>query len=153
MAYVPVPKDLSQVKTKVAFNLTKRQLICFGSAGAIGVPIYAFTRGVLGNTGAVWLMIFAMLPAFVVAIYEKDGQPAERIFRNMIRSRYLFPVKRPYKTESFYSKLWKERDFGCQKQNSKQSKNCNYKKTSCQQRKTKRVQKKRPTDHPKRKNK
>lgn len=31
MAYVPVPKDLTKVKTKVAFNLTKRQLICFGS--------------------------------------------------------------------------------------------------------------------------
>ena len=26
MAYVPVPKDLTKVKTKVAFNLTKRQL-------------------------------------------------------------------------------------------------------------------------------
>lgn len=30
MAYVPVPKDLNAVKTKVLFNLTKRQLICFG---------------------------------------------------------------------------------------------------------------------------
>ncbi len=29
MAYVPVPKDLTKVKTKVMFNLTKRQLICF----------------------------------------------------------------------------------------------------------------------------
>ena len=28
MAYVPVPKDLSKVKTKVAFNLTKRQIVC-----------------------------------------------------------------------------------------------------------------------------
>ncbi|MCX4203060.1 PrgI family protein, partial [Clostridioides difficile] len=28
MAYVPVPKDLSKVKTKVAFNLTKRQILC-----------------------------------------------------------------------------------------------------------------------------
>ena len=27
MPYVPVPKDLTKVKTKVAFNLTKRQLI------------------------------------------------------------------------------------------------------------------------------
>lgn len=26
MAYVPVPKDLTKVKTKVAFNLTKRLL-------------------------------------------------------------------------------------------------------------------------------
>ena len=29
MAYVPVPKDLTKVKTKVMFNLTKRQLVCF----------------------------------------------------------------------------------------------------------------------------
>ncbi|HEV0057668.1 TPA: PrgI family protein, partial [Streptococcus pneumoniae] len=27
MAYVPIPKDLKKVKTKVAFNLTKRQMI------------------------------------------------------------------------------------------------------------------------------
>ena len=27
MAYVPVPKDLTKVKTKVMFNLTRRQLV------------------------------------------------------------------------------------------------------------------------------
>ena len=32
MAYVPVPKDLSKIKTKLAFNLTKRQLVCFSGA-------------------------------------------------------------------------------------------------------------------------
>ena len=36
MAYVNVPKDLTKVKTKVLFNLTKRQLICFGSGALIG---------------------------------------------------------------------------------------------------------------------
>ena len=34
MPYVNVPNDLSKIKTKIAFNLTKRQLICFG-AGAV----------------------------------------------------------------------------------------------------------------------
>ena len=34
MPYVNVPNDLSKIKTKMAFNLTKRQLVCFGSAGA-----------------------------------------------------------------------------------------------------------------------
>lgn len=29
MAYVPVPKDFSKIKTKLALNLTKRQIICF----------------------------------------------------------------------------------------------------------------------------
>ena len=36
MAYVPIPKDLKRVKTKVAFNLTKRQLIGFSIAGLLG---------------------------------------------------------------------------------------------------------------------
>jgi hypothetical protein len=40
MAYVPVPKDLSNVKTKVMFNLTKRQLICFSMALVVGLPLF-----------------------------------------------------------------------------------------------------------------
>ena len=40
MAYVPVPKDLSKIKTKLAFNLTKRQLVCFSSAAVVGLPAY-----------------------------------------------------------------------------------------------------------------
>ena len=43
MPYVPVPKDLTKVKTKLAFNLTKRQLICFSLAGLVGLPVYFFT--------------------------------------------------------------------------------------------------------------
>ena len=38
MAYVTIPKDLSKVKNKVAFNLTKRQLICIGIGAAVGSP-------------------------------------------------------------------------------------------------------------------
>ena len=44
MPFVPVPKDLTKVKTKVALNLTKRQLICFSIAGAVGIPTYLLTR-------------------------------------------------------------------------------------------------------------
>ena len=57
MAYVPVPKDLSKIKTKLAFNLTKRQLVCFSSAAAVGLPAYLFSRGSIGNSAAMFLMI------------------------------------------------------------------------------------------------
>ena len=36
MAYVTVPKDLTKIKTKVLFNLTKRQLVCFGAGALMG---------------------------------------------------------------------------------------------------------------------
>ncbi len=45
MAYVPVPKDLNAVKTKVMFNLTKRQILCFGGGALIGVPLFFLLKG------------------------------------------------------------------------------------------------------------
>ena len=108
MPYVPVPRDLTKVKTKVALGMTKRQLFCFSVAAIIGVPTFFLTRGVIGNSPAVLLMMAVMLPAFFLAMYERDGQPAEKILRNIIRSRLIYPVKRAYKTENLYHKLAKE---------------------------------------------
>ena len=107
MAFVPVPKDLSRVKTKVALNLTKRQILCFSSAAAIGVPAYFLTRGVIGNSAAVLVMMALMLPLFFLAMYERDGQPAEVLLRNFIRAK-LWPDKRPYVTENLYKYLEEE---------------------------------------------
>ena len=103
MPYVTVPKDLTKVKTKVLFNLTKRQLICFGGGLLIGVPLFFLTKETLGNTMATLLMIFTMLPAFLLALYEKNGQHLEVILRNMIRSVFLRPKQRLYKTNNFYA--------------------------------------------------
>ena len=108
MAFVTVPKDLSKVKTKVALNLTKRQLLCFGAAGLAGIPVYIFTRGAIGNSAAALLMIGLMLPFFFLAMYEKDGMPAEKVLRNMIRARFAWPGKRPYKTENLYEIIKEE---------------------------------------------
>lgn len=102
---VPVPKDLSGIKTKVALNLTKRQIICFSTAAITGVPIYFLTKGVLGTSAAFLLMVGIMLPFFFVAMYEKDGFPAEKILYFMIRQKILTPGIRPYKSENLYEQL------------------------------------------------
>lgn len=103
MAYVPVPKDLNKIKTKLALNLTKRQLICFSLAAAVGIPSYLSSRGTIGNSPALFLMIGLMLPFFFFAMFERDGLPFEKILRNYIRVRFLWPQVRPYKTENFYA--------------------------------------------------
>ena len=104
MAYVPVPKDLNTVKSKVAFNLTKRQIICFGCAVLIGLPLFFLIRR-HGSGTATICMIAVMLPFFMLAMYEKDGQPLEKVARNMIRVSFLRPKQRPYKTNNFYAAL------------------------------------------------
>ena len=125
MPYVPVPKDLNAVKTKVAFNLTKRQLICFSLAAAVGVPTYFLTRGIFGNTGAVIALLVAALPFFFFAMYEKNGQPLEKILKNYINAKYRRPQVRPYVTNNIYSAIEKQilleqevdRIVGTQKEN------------------------------------
>ena len=49
-AYISVPRDLTRVKSKVFMNLTKRQVICFGTAVLIGVPSFFLLREYGGNT-------------------------------------------------------------------------------------------------------
>jgi hypothetical protein len=120
LPYVPVPKDLTKVKTKIIFNLTKRQLICFSTATAVGLPAYFLTRGFIGGTAAALLMIALMLPFFLLAMYERDGQPAEQILMNMIRCR-MWPSARPYKTENLYRTLSEKEDTDIADQDKKAS--------------------------------
>ena len=64
MAYVNVPKDLNKIKSKVLFNLTKRQLICFGVAALMGVPLFFLLKDSAGTTAAAMVMILVMLPVW-----------------------------------------------------------------------------------------
>lgn len=105
MAYVTVPKDLTKVKTKVALNLTKRQLVCFSMAAAVGVPLFFLIKGSVPQTAATFIMVLAMLPFFLFAMYEKHGQPLETVLGNIIRVFFLTPKERPYRTENYYAVL------------------------------------------------
>ena len=97
--YIQMPKDLTKVKSKLIFNLTKRQLICFSSGAAVGLPVYFFTKDIIGGSASVLLMILLMLPFFFFAMFERDGLPAEKILRNIIRVK-LWRGKRLYKTQN-----------------------------------------------------
>ena len=109
MAYVTVPKDLTKVKSKVVFGLTKRQLICFGGALLVGVPLFFLIRGRVPTSAAALIMVFAMLPGFLLALYEKHGQPLEVVVKNIIRTKFIAPKERPYRTDNFYSVLERQR--------------------------------------------
>lgn len=108
MAYVPVPKDLTKVKSKLLFNLTKRQLICFGGGALIGVPLFFLLRGNLGASSAAILMVLSMLPLFVMGLYEKNGRPLEKVLGDVIQTVFLRPKRRPYQTDNLYAALMRQ---------------------------------------------
>lgn len=100
MAYVTIPKDLTKVKSKVLFGLTKRQLICFGAAALIGVPLFFLLRRTASNSAAAFCMIIVMLPFFLLAMYERHGQPLEVVAGQVIRCMFLRTKERPYQTNN-----------------------------------------------------
>lgn len=111
MPYVQVPKDLTKVKTKVAFNLTKRQIICFGGAIALAAPTYFLTRDTIGNMPAMLLVIVIAMPFFLAAMYEKNGMPFEKVVKMVIKSRFIRPKIRKYQTENVYQYAVKQENL------------------------------------------
>lgn len=105
MPYIQVPKDLSRIKTKVMFNLTKRQLICFGSGGAVGLPLFFILKKSLNPSVATLAMVFSMLPFFIFAIYEKNGLPLEKLVRNIVLTLFIRSRQRLYRTDNFYAAI------------------------------------------------
>lgn len=108
MAYVTVPKDLTHVKSKVVFGLTKRQLICFGGALLIGVPLFFLLRGRVPTSASALIMVFAMLPGLLLALYERHGQPLEVVVRQIIQCCFIQPKERPYQTDNAYTALMQQ---------------------------------------------
>ena len=102
MAFVSVPKDLTKVKNKVVLNLTKRQLICLVIAAAVGLPFYFLTREWIGTSNAATGMVILMLPAFMFAMYEKDGMHLEDVILHILNVKVFRPQVRTYETENYY---------------------------------------------------
>ena len=104
-AYIPVPRDLTRVKSKILFNLTKRQLICFGTAALIGVPLFFLIKRSGNVSLATMVMMIVMLPLFLLAMYEKNGQSLEVIVKQFIQAKFIRPKIRPYQTINYYDAL------------------------------------------------
>ena len=48
-----------------------------------------------------------LLPFFLLAMYEKNGQPMEKLLSYYVQSRFVRPKIRPYKTNNYYAILMK----------------------------------------------
>ena len=109
-AYISVPRDLTRVKSKILFGLTKRQIICFGTGALIGVPVSFFVRGGGTLSLAVPTTIAVMLPCFFFGMYGRNGQPPEVVARQFYQARFVRPKVRPYRTNNYYAALMRQAD-------------------------------------------
>ena len=86
--------------------------------GMAGVPDVAYegqsrstyenavlTKGALGTTTAALCMILVMLPFFLFAMYQRNGQPLEVFLGHLIQNKFIRPKTRIYQTNNLYSAL------------------------------------------------
>ena len=97
---VSVPKDLSKIKTKVALNLTKRQIISFGAGILVALPVFFLTKPVIGTESAAMACMGCLFPFFLLGMYEKNGVPAEKLLYYSIRRKMIRPEIRPRNNKS-----------------------------------------------------
>ena len=97
------PTIFPRSRLKLPLTSPAASLSASAARPAVGIPVYLLTRHALGGTGAMFLMIAIMLPAFFMAMYERDGLPFEKVARNIIRAKFLRPGVRPYQTQNIYA--------------------------------------------------
>ena len=105
MVKVSIPKDFSRVEGKVFLNLTRRQVICFLPGIAVGLPLFFLTRAQLGLSGALLVMMVAMMPFVVAAFYKHNDEYFEKYIGHLINTMFVRNKDRPYKTDNFYQVL------------------------------------------------
>ena len=105
-SYISVPRDLTKVKSKIIFNLTKRQLVCFSLAALVGVPSFFVLKNMTGNISAATLgMMFIAMPFFFFSMYERNGQKPETVLKHIYETKVKRPKVRPYRTDNYYAAL------------------------------------------------
>ncbi|WP_186672957.1 PrgI family protein [Sporosarcina sp. BP05] len=107
---VSIPKELKTIKSKLFFGLTKRQLIGFGLAIALALPVF-FMLKVYSTDLAMYGLFLTALPTIFGTIFTKDGMPAETWVKIILEYKYLNPKTRYFKVSKKNRKLALERNM------------------------------------------
>lgn len=107
---VSIPKELKTIKSKLVFGLTKRQLIGFSIALAMGLPAFFLLKSFSLDI-ALYGLFFTACPAIFITIFTKDGMPAETWIKLYLEYKYLNPQKRYFKVSKRNVKVAAERNM------------------------------------------
>lgn len=105
MAYVPVPRDLTKVKSKVVGNFTSRQAVCFSIALAVALPTFIMLNPVIGTELTVFVVMLVSAPFIFFAQYEKDGLTGEQYLKQVYNFKFKKSAIRTYKNTNFYETI------------------------------------------------
>ncbi len=109
--FVKIPKDISLIKQKFAFGLTKRQLICFVIGLSMGLPAFFIIKALIDDItiSVVALSVFSA-PGIACGLYEKNGQHFEDKIKLLVKFLKL-PKVRTYQSENMFDAIERNYEF------------------------------------------
>lgn len=105
---VSIPKELKHVKAKLFMGLTKRQLIGFGLAIGLSVPIFILIKDFSIDL-AMFCLFLVATPIIFGTMYQKDNMKSETWLKLFLEYKYLNLPKRYYIVSLKNKKLAEER--------------------------------------------
>lgn len=109
--FVKIPKDLSLIKQKAVFGLTKRQAICFGIGLALGLAAFFAAKFTIKDlTVSVVIMGIFAGPFIFCGLYEKNGIHLEQQIKLMIVF-FKKPKQRTYQSESKFEAIERQIEY------------------------------------------
>lgn len=99
------PEGPDKNQKQDAVRLDEAAACVFRIGGACGSAAFLLSKGSMGTTSAALCMILVMLPFFLFALYEKNGQTLEVILGHLIQCKFIRPKRRIYQTNNAYSAL------------------------------------------------
>lgn len=107
---ISIPREVKNIKAKLFFGLTKRQLIGFICAGLIFFPIVFLLRNVSLDLAMLLAFVLAA-PCIFIAIFKKNNLNAETWIKLYIEYNYIYKNKRKYKITKKNKRIAEERKF------------------------------------------
>lgn len=101
-------EDISKYKTKIIAGFTTRQLVCFGIALVVCVPLYHILSAYFIKAFCLTICGVIGLPIMTCGFVEIYGMPIEKFMFTILKTMVFTTVSRKYKNDNVYEQFFTE---------------------------------------------
>jgi len=110
MIVVRIPQEIRKYKEAVLLGMNARQLVAVVLTLGVCVPLFFFARAYIPDDVLSWIIIVIALPLLSIGFLRPNGMPAEKFFLTVLRSGFLYPARRTFKSVVAFREWQNEAD-------------------------------------------
>ena len=105
MIAVRIPEEIRKYKERIVFGLNARQIICVMIICLVCIPLYWFGREKISADLLGWIIIAVSAVLSMIGFLRINGLPAEKFAVIALKTYFLYPEKRKFRSENTFRQL------------------------------------------------